>query len=198
MKLYFLITIFLVIITSRTNALNCIDADEPIKKDGDDFTLPAVQEAIENLTVNDTYDECYVNIFVDYLYQHIEISFDMALQLNDDLQIYQEMYVETRIQTTDDKGTFDPAQIHNFVEFACDYADGCDRRFVVKHLEWLFNAKYDQLVSVISPLLTSKDKYTGKRIFNSFDKCQYKRFICSNVFNSFIDQVLQMFFILIF
>jgi hypothetical protein len=193
MKVYFLTTIFLVIITSRSNALNCIDADEPIELDGDDFTLPAVQEAIKNLIVDDTYDECFVKISVDYLYHRIEISFGTAFQSND-LETNQEVSVKTWIQATDDKGTFDPAEIHNFVEFACDDAGECDRRFVLDHLEWLFKANYNQLVSVISPLLTSKDQYTGKMILNnSFDKFQHKRFIYSNVFNSFIEKFCKCF-----
>jgi hypothetical protein len=192
MKLFFLTTIFLVIITSRTNALNCIDVDEIIEKDGDDFTLAAVQEAIENLIDDDTDDECYVRIFVDYLHQYIEISFDMDPQSNY-LETNREVSVETWIQITDGTGTFDPAKILNFVEFACDDVDKCDRRFILKHLEWLSKAKYGQLVSVISPLLTSKDQYTGKMIFNFFDKFQYKRFICSNVFNSFIDKFYKCF-----
>ncbi len=78
-----------------------------------------------------------MKISINYLYQYIEINFDAVFQ-SYDLKINQEVSVETWIQTTDDKGTFDPAKILNFVEFACDYADKCDRRFVLKHLEWLF------------------------------------------------------------
>ncbi len=79
MKLHLLITIFLFIIRSKSNALNCINTDKPIQI-SNDFTLSAVKTAINNLIVNDTSDKCYIRININYPDQFIEISFGMTFQ----------------------------------------------------------------------------------------------------------------------
>jgi hypothetical protein len=165
MNFHFLITIFLFIITSRSNALNCTDADQPIEI-LNDFTLLAVKEALNNLTVTDRYDQCLVEIYMDYLGQYIKITFGTALQSHH-LMRNQEVRIEFLIRLTEDEPDFNSA-ITNILEFACDYTDECDRYFVLNHLEWLFKAKYIELDSAIRPSLTANDdNNTGKNtMFN--------------------------------
>jgi len=162
MKLHFLLAIFLFITTSSSNALSCIDVDESIQISiSKDFTLGAVQEAIDNLLLVNGYDECLVEIKFNYSNQSIQISFSIAFQ-SSNLKTNQEVRVDFLMSLAEDKTIFKPAKIVQFVEFACDYEDGCDRRFVLDHLEWLFNANYDELESAIRPFLIGDNDNTGK------------------------------------
>ncbi len=161
MILNFLIATFLLITTSSTNALFCIDTDEPIKI-SNDFTFAAVQKAINNLAVTNKSIKCLVEIGFDYYHQDIEIGFGEAASKSSYLNTNRKVRVSFSMVLADGKTIFNPAEIENIVGFACDYADECDRRFVFDHLEWLFNAKYDKLVSVIRSLLTADNDNTGK------------------------------------
>ncbi len=55
-----------------------------------------------------------------------------------------------------------PAKILTHVTFACDYADACNRRFVLDHLPWVIKTNYSQLESIIRPLLVVNNDNTGK------------------------------------
>jgi hypothetical protein len=157
---YLFLVLTLVFISTSTNALSCIHADEPIKI-SNDFTFAAVEKALGDLPSDDGYDECLVEIKFDYDHQDIEISFDTAFQ-SSYLDTNREVRLDFWMALADGKTIFKPAKIKKVVEFACDYADQCDRHFVFDHLEWLFNAKYDKLESGIRPLLTADNENTGK------------------------------------
>jgi hypothetical protein len=169
MKLHFVITIFFIYyITIKSNALNCIDVDQPIRIYAGVFKLHLAQQFInDNLKINNTYKECFVEIYINYLYKNMIINFDRSFS-SYNLKTNQEVRIETWIQTFENRKTFDSANIFNVVVFKCNYADQCDHRFVLDQLDWLFKANYEQLVSAISPLLTSTNQYTGKTIHNYF------------------------------
>jgi hypothetical protein len=164
MKLHLVITIFLFIITSITNALKCIDADKPIGT-LNSLGLSAVRKAINNLNITDKYDKCLVEIYIDYLHPYTEVSFGTTFE-SSYLVTNREVRVDFLIDLTKDETTINPASIYNILEFACDYTDECDRHFVLNHLEWLFKATYVQLESAIRPLLMTDDDNKGKNIIS--------------------------------
>jgi hypothetical protein len=160
MKLHFLIAIFLFITISSSNALYCIDADESFEI-SNDFTFAAVQKAINNLTLDDGYKECLVEIKFDYYNQSIKISFGTAFEPSN-LKTNQEVLVQFLMYFASDKQIFNPARINQLVEFACNYTDECDRLFVLDQIKWLFNAKYNELESAIRPLFIANNDNRGK------------------------------------
>jgi hypothetical protein len=72
--------------------------------------------------------------------------------------------MDTSIFLTDQKSVLIPARIQATVKFACDYADACDRRFVLDHLPWLIKTNHHQLELAIRPLLIADDDNTGLNI----------------------------------
>jgi hypothetical protein len=127
--------------------------------------VSAVEKVTNNLTVTDTYNECFVQISINYFYQCIEISFGSTFHTNFLIK-NQEVHVTFSMDLAEDEIIFDSARIINILKFACDYADECDRHFVLNHLDWLFKAKYVQLESAIRPLLTTHDDNAGNILYN--------------------------------
>ncbi len=157
---YLFLVLTVVFISTSTNALSCIDADKSTEM-STYLGLANIENVINNLKVNNIYDECFVEIRFDYYNQSIKISFGTASESNNVIT-NQQVIVHFSMNLSDGKIIFTPAKIVNNVRFACDYANECDRLFVLNHMKWLFNAKYDKLESTIRPLLTADNDNTGK------------------------------------
>jgi hypothetical protein len=95
-------------------------------------------------------DKCHITITFDYNRQRIEIEFDKNLQSNNFIT-NREVFIEMSIETDERQIFTNSIYIVNIVEFICDNADKCNHRFVLDHLQWLFNANYKTLVNAIHP-----------------------------------------------
>jgi hypothetical protein len=160
MKSFFSIIIFIIVIIYHSYGLSCIDDAQSIKI-SKDLTLMTVEKALKNLTIVDRDEPCRVEITFCYFNQFIEIIFGEAFEPTD-LDVNQEVRIDTWIQIADGQTIINPIHIDNIVEFTCDYADECDRQFVFYQLEWLLKANYDQLASIILALLLPDYTKTGK------------------------------------
>jgi hypothetical protein len=180
MKLFFSTTIFFFLIINNSDGLLCVDSVDIIDL-SKDFTLACFKKKLNSLTVSNKYDKCIVGIDFSQTTKSIEVSFTMSHTSNN-LKANREVKYATWIRFPEDEMSGTTINIGTYLKFACNSTDECDRRFVLDHLKWIFEANYNELASAISPLLISKDQYTGKMILNFFyiytDKFQYKRFIC--------------------
>lgn len=160
MKLFFLI-LTLIFITTTINALSCINPDESIDIK-DDFNIAAVQSELDELELVDEY-ECLVQISFYYYDQNIRIKFG-TVSKEKDLYTNRNVFVETGIRLAEGTTTLYQGNIINIVEFVCDNANACDRRFVVEQLKWLFNVNYNKFESAIQSLLIIESEQIGKKI----------------------------------
>jgi hypothetical protein len=124
-------------------------------------------------------DKCHVAIIFDYNRQYIEIEFDKILQSNNFIT-NREVFVETSIKTDSRQIFTNSIYIVNIVEFICDDEDECNYRFLLDHLQWLFNANYKTLVNVIRPLLIPRDENTSKVYHRIFRKQIRILVFCTN------------------
>jgi hypothetical protein len=152
----------LIFINESVEVLFCIDAIQPIRI-SNDFTLAVVEKILNNLTVDDKFETCFVEIRFYFNYQSAVILFGPAASTSNVVEINHEVRVLMSIGIT--RGTIiaNPSSIIQFIKSACDYADECDRRFVLKHLQWLSKTNHSQLESVIRLLLLPNDDYTGNK-----------------------------------
>jgi hypothetical protein len=164
MKLFFLIAILFFTSARNINALYCIHAIQPIDL-SENLTLAAVQKAINNLTLHDGNDICFVEMQFSLTLKIIGVSFT-ALSNSSYIMVNREVQVVTVMLLSENYAFITPATVLNSLVFSCDYQDGCDRRFVLDQLEWLFKAKYDQLESSLRPFLIENNKEKGKKMQN--------------------------------
>jgi hypothetical protein len=159
MKLLFLI-FTLILFNEHTNARQCVHPNGTLKINKT-ATLIAAQDIIKGLTLEASLDKCLVQIKFAITKQVKEIRFGNAFRSNN-LTTNRQVRVDMLMNILDDNDILNTTYIDNIVEFTCDNEDGCDRRFVLGQLKWLFEANYDDIESTIRPLITSEDDKTGK------------------------------------
>ncbi len=136
--------LLLIFISESFEALFCINAIQPIRI-WNDFTLDVVEKILNNLTVDDNFETCVVEIRFYFNYQSAVILFGSAVSTSNVVEINHEVHVLMSIGITRGKTIVNPSSIIQFVKSACDYADECDRRFVLKHLQWLSKTNHSQI-----------------------------------------------------
>jgi hypothetical protein len=151
------LVLILICLSGNINALSCVQYTDTVAN----FTLEAAKEIINKQLLVDGYAKCAIDIRFHYDEKYIKIKFSKAFE-STIAKINREVRVDTSISIADGRTILNPARIETSVEFVCDYADECDRHFVLGHLDWLFKANYDQLMSVIRSLLLTHNNKTGR------------------------------------
>ncbi len=96
-----------------------------------------------------------------FKYQSAEILFGSAASTSNVTEINHEIRVLMSIGIARSTIIVNPRSIVQLIKSACDYADECDRRFALKHLQWLSKTNHSQLESIVRPLLLPNNDYTG-------------------------------------
>jgi hypothetical protein len=164
--------LLLIFISKSIETLFCINAVQPIRI-LDNFTLTVVKKILNHLTVDDKSETCFVEIRFYFKYQSAEILFGPATSTSNVAKINHEIRVLMSIGIVRGTIIVNPRSIIQLIKSACDYADGCDRRFVLKHLQWLSKTNHNQLESVVRPLLLPNNDYRGNT------KVQLLSILCS-------------------
>jgi len=102
---------------------------------------------------------CVIEIAMHYATRRLDIRFDRSFEPVD-LTLNVHLRFNTSITPTMGQKT----NIVNILQFACNNKNECDRHFFFDHIDWLLNAKYDELTNIIRPLIVPGTK-SGTNLF---------------------------------
>jgi hypothetical protein len=153
--LVFALFIFLFV---KNDCLKCIHSFNTLTIEKDNLLYDIEQDVKDLTTSEDTM--CAVEITMIYAARRLEIRFDRNFQPVD-LTLNVHLRVNTSIIPSTGKSTM----IVNILQFSCNNKDECDRRFFFDHIDWLLNAKYDELTDIIRPSIVSGTKSGTNRFF---------------------------------
>jgi hypothetical protein len=120
------------------------------------FNINRVKQEIDQLSANEIRDVCRVQVIFSYGQQQLGIAFSKMFEGNN-IPV-DEVTFFTVIQPDSNN---DILYFHG-LQYACSSSDGCEKQFVLDHIEWLFNMKFTDFLSNSAPLLLGSGIPPGK------------------------------------
>ncbi len=157
MAILFVFALFIFLLM-KNDCLQCIHSYNTLTIQKNNL-LYDIEQNVKSLKTSEN-TMCAVEITMFYAERSLEIRFDRSFQPVD-----LTLNVHLRVNTSITPSTGKNAVIVNILQFACNNRDECDRRFFFDHIDWLLNAKYDQLTDIIRPFIAPGTKSGTNRFF---------------------------------
>lgn len=154
MKLWVVIAVFIIFPT--IHGLVCINYNDALEMQLAKFDRENLRKQLDRLSVNQDKDLCRVLIVIGYAAQVMNVKFTKLLE-NSLLPIGEIQF--TNFFKPDTNGKI---RLINAFEYACSNYDGCDKKFVLDHIEWLLKTEYTDFLQNIIRLTVGQNKPSGK------------------------------------
>jgi hypothetical protein len=158
MKLFFLL-LFVVLLWSNNNALQCIDYTGERLFEVSDLT--EVKEFIDKLDTSEGYEVCSIVYGILYPRKTFIVAFGEGIG---DFQNYVNMDVFFKILLfiTSNGTIVDPASGQKLFLFTCNDQDACERQFWRDHIDWFIREESTIFERAFRLILITENKEKGK------------------------------------
>lgn len=155
MVLLWILLIFVRII-DIVHTLSCVSFDKNEYISLTDFNWNAFEQLLNRLPMDEQSLSCRISIILDHIDETLVIKFGKALPaMNISVGI---VYFDTEILL------HEPNQITYMHELksGCSSFDGCEKRFLLDHIDWLLQAKFKELFEMGVQSLRGDHSTVGK------------------------------------
>jgi len=156
MKVLIVLGVFVIFPT--IHALSCIsmDTNSYLEIPFHIFDTDVLKQQLNQLPLNESEDVCRVMAVVDHGNQAVVVQFSNLLQ-GSELPTDQVAFL-TVIGLDTNRNIVH----YHYLEYACSNYDGCEKQFVLDHIEWLFKLEYTNLSANVRPFLLATGNWSGK------------------------------------
>ncbi|CAF4228426.1 unnamed protein product, partial [Adineta steineri] len=145
----------LVILFSRgfpnIHTLSCINFEYTVNVPINTFDRNGLKVLLDGYEIDASFSECRVEIVVVYPQQILQIKFSKLVP-NTTISVGIVTF-RTLVRYINEDNTM---TAHILIS-ACSNSDGCDKQFILDHVEWLVRMKYDDFSKISFQLLVGED-----------------------------------------
>ena len=150
------ILILLLPLSTNIHALSCVDFDKDEYISMIDFDRNHLTQVLEQFSTYGNLRECRVRVIVDHADQTIQLQFNKMLQ-NESISVgIVYVHTEVIVPTNDD--------IHyiHALTTTCSNFDGCEKKFILDHIDWLLQTQFDTFFKLSLAFLQGEEDDLGK------------------------------------